>query len=150
MIEFTSRLRRLASAGVVAVGAVAIFATALVGTLSAPARAASIDRITALREAPLITSKGWQANGTYSFPTGTTSIFLHMSCPASFPIVMSGAFALNGTGQTSDVSLGFNGPRIDETTPTYNEWGWHFYWPNGSPAGVTGVFSVFCVKTAPL
>jgi hypothetical protein len=93
-----------------------------------------------------LSSKGWQGNSTYDFSTSTTSIFLHEDCPASYPVAVNGAFALNSTGQTSEVYLAYNSPRTDESPPDYGEWGWHFYWPYGSPAGVVGTFTLFCAK----
>ena len=89
---------------------------------------------------------GWQGVATFSFQTGTTSIFLHADCPSNVPIVTNGAYALNSTGQTSQVYVAYDAPRIDESPPNYNEWGFHFYWPAGSPAGTTGVFNIFCQK----
>ncbi len=94
--------------------------------------------------APAQAGSGWQGTGTFAVPTGQTSQFVHMSCPTAFPRVWNGAFAMNNIGQTSEVYLAFNGPRIDETPPDYTEWGWHFFWPAGAPAGIVITFDVFC------
>ncbi len=89
---------------------------------------------------------GWQSPYTYSVATGLTSLFFHYPCPSKFPVVSSGGFAGNSVLQTSVVSLGYSGPRTDETPANYNEWGWHFYWSGGAPAGTTITFTVYCVK----
>jgi hypothetical protein len=115
-------------------------------TAASPAMASTRGQVYMVPGTIFLSAKGWQGNASFSFPTNTTSIFLHEDCPASFPVVVNGAFAFNGTGQTSQVFLGYNGPRIDENPPSYTEWGWHFYWPGGSPAGTTALFSLFCAK----
>ena len=90
-------------------------------------------------------SSGWQTPSTYTgVVAGQTELFYHYPCPASPDIVWNGAYAMNSVGQSSEVYLGFNGPRLDENPASYAEWGWHFYWPAGAPAGVTITFNVFC------
>ena len=99
---------------------------------------------------PIVAAKassvGWQAPSTLSIPAGRTSQFVGEQCKAPADVVWNGAFAMNSVGQSSNVSLGFNGPRIDENPPDFSSWGWHFFWPNGAPAGVTITFSVLCQK----
>ena len=68
--------------------------------------------------APSQAAAGWQSPFLFSVPTGEVSLFFHYPCPAAFPIAQNGAFEMNGTGQTSQVSLGYNGPRYDESPPT--------------------------------
>jgi hypothetical protein len=98
--------------------------------------------------APLAVTKGWQPNFTYTVPPGTTSLFFHYSCPSAFPIVWNGAFAFSAANgnQTQQVYLQYNGPRLDENPVSYAEWGWHFYWPSGSPNPTQITFEAFCQK----
>ena len=91
-------------------------------------------------------SNGWLGVTSFSFTAGTTSIQLGTSCPSGYN-ASSGAYALNSVGQTSGVYVTYNGPRIDENPVNYNEYGWHFYWPGGSPSGTTALFDVYCVKS---
>jgi hypothetical protein len=93
---------------------------------------------------PAWSFSGWQPTATYDVPTGLTSLFYHYPCPSGSLRAVSGGFATNSIGQTSNFSLGFDGPRLDESPPSFHEWGWHFYWPAGAPAGVTINFSVYC------
>lgn len=88
----------------------------------------------------------WQSISNYSVPNGTTSLFYHYPCPAQDPIVVSGGFASNNTGQSTSYALGYNGPRTDESPPNFGEWGWHFYWPDGAPSGTVLTFTVYCTK----
>jgi hypothetical protein len=91
-------------------------------------------------------NRGWQTPYLFNVAAGQTTQQFGMNCPPDFPVVVSGAFAANAVGQTSQVSLSFNGPRIDENPPDLNAWGWHFDWPQGAPAGLTIKFDVYCVK----
>jgi hypothetical protein len=97
---------------------------------------------------PDAVTRGWQPNANYTVPPGTTSLFYHYSCPSSFPVVWNGAFAFSAANgnQTQVVYLQYNGPRLDETPVSYAEWGWHFYWPSGSPNPTQIEFAVFCNK----
>jgi hypothetical protein len=99
--------------------------------------------------APAKAGAGWQPNSTYAVPPGTGSLFFHYPCPASFPVVWNGAFAFSAANgnQTQQVYLQYNGPRLDETPVNYGEWGWHFFWPSGSPNPTHITFSVFCQRT---
>ena len=101
-----------------------------------------------LAAAPNVVTKGWQPEFTYTVPAGTVSLFFHDPCPASFPIVWNGAFAFSAANgnQTQVVYLQYNGPRLDETPVNYGEWGWHFYWPSGSPNPTQITFAPFCQK----
>jgi hypothetical protein len=87
---------------------------------------------------------GWQGVATYNVPTGLVSLQYGYNCPTIYPTAHNGSFAMNSVGQTSQVSLTFNGTRID--IPSFSEWAWHFYWPNGAPAGVSIQFDVYCEK----
>jgi len=89
---------------------------------------------------------GWQPVGSFDVPTDQTNQHVGMNCPTAFPVVHSGAFAMNSVGQASNFSLSFNGPRIDEMPPDFAAWGWHFFWPDGAPAGITILFDVYCEK----
>jgi hypothetical protein len=98
---------------------------------------------------PFAAVRGWQPSFTFTVPPGTVSLFFHYPCPAAFPIVHNGAFAFlasNGN-QTQVVYLQYNGPRQDEHPEGFGEWGWHFFWPNGSP-NPTGIqFQPECYAT---
>jgi hypothetical protein len=98
--------------------------------------------------APAAVTRGWQPEFTYSVPAGTVSLFFHFSCPSSFPVVWNGAFAFSAANgnQTQQVYLQYNGPRLDENPVSYGEWGWHFYWPAGSPNPTQITFAPFCQK----
>lgn len=96
--------------------------------------------------APAMAASGWQQVGEVTIPTGEAGVQEGFNCPANLPVAHSGAFAMNSVGQTSQVYLSFNGPRIDETTPDFTGWAWHFYWPAGAPAGITIKFDVYCAK----
>lgn len=98
--------------------------------------------------APAVVTKGWQPEFTYSVPSGTTALFFHFPCPSSFPVVWNGAFAFSAANgnQTQQVYLQYNGPRLDENPVNYGEWGWHFYWPSGSPNPTQITFAPFCQK----
>lgn len=93
---------------------------------------------------PANAASGWQTPSTFAVPTGETSLFYHYPCPSNAGVVWNGGYSMNSIGQTSEVYLGFNGPRLDESPVSYAEWGWHFYWPGGAPAGITITFNVFC------
>jgi hypothetical protein len=95
--------------------------------------------------APAQAAAGWQKPSTFDVPTGTKSLFFHFPCPANEPVVLSGGYAANSVGQNSAIHLGFNGPLLDKTPPNFGEWGWHFFWPGGSPAGVKITFDVYCI-----
>jgi hypothetical protein len=95
--------------------------------------------------APANAAPGWQAPVTFDVPRGTKSMFFHLPCPASDPVVVSGGYAANEIGQNSPIHTGFNGPRLDETRPNFGDWGWHFFWPAGSPQGVRISFDVYCI-----
>ena len=133
----------------IAVVAAAILGGGALGSSNAPAKAGPISMNPTARISPAgrVTSMGWLGNAGFNFTTGTTSIFIHEDCPASHPVAVTGAFAFNSTGQTAAVYLGYNGPRLDESPPDYHEWGWHFFFPSGSPAGTSATFSIFCAKT---
>jgi hypothetical protein len=132
------------------IGASAISVGVFVGGLGAPVQAAdkplelSVVAVPTRTQVDPLIAHGWQANATYNVPTNTVSLQYGFNCPSAFPVAWSGAFAFNSTGQSSEVYLTFNGPRID--IPSYNNWAWHFYWPGGSPAGTSLLFSVSCQK----
>ena len=88
----------------------------------------------------------WQQASTYSVPSGTTSLFYHYPCPSRLPVVVNGGFNSNSAGQSSTFTLGYNGPRMDESPPNFGEWGWHFNWPGGAPSGIVLTFTVYCAK----
>jgi hypothetical protein len=96
--------------------------------------------------APAVVTVGWQPNANYTVPPGTNSLFYHYACPTTFPVVWSGAFAFSAANgnQTQVVYFQYNGPRLDETPVSYAEWGWHFYWPSGSPNPTQITFAVNC------
>jgi hypothetical protein len=87
---------------------------------------------------------GWQSPFLFSVATGTVNQFFSYNCPGAFPVAQNGAFEMNSVGQSSQVYVAYNGPRYDENPPAYNVWGFHFYWPNGAPAGVTINFNAMC------
>jgi hypothetical protein len=95
--------------------------------------------------APAPAQAKWLSVGTFSFATGVVSQQIGYNCPASLPVAVSGSFAFNAIGQSTPVYLTFNGTRID--IPSFSEWAWHFYFPNGAPAGVTVQLDVYCVKS---
>jgi hypothetical protein len=109
---------------------------------------ATVDAAPCGLAAPAVVRKGWQPEFTYTVPPGTTSLFFHDPCPASFPFVWNGAFAFSAQNgdQTQQVYLQYNGPRLDENPVDYGEWGWHFYWPSGSPNPTQITFAPFCQK----
>jgi len=93
-------------------------------------------------------SPGWQPISEFSPATGQTTLEYTYPCPTAFPIASSGGFETNSIGQASDTVLTANGPRFDEGTATaFKAWAWHFFWPNGAPAGITIQFSVYCKKS---
>jgi hypothetical protein len=94
---------------------------------------------------PAQAAAGWQKPSTLDIPQGTKSFSAKYACPASDPVVVSGAFAANSVGQEVAVHLNFNGPRLDKSPPNFGEWAWHFTFVGaGAPAGVTITFDVFC------
>jgi hypothetical protein len=88
---------------------------------------------------------GWQSVGTFNFAPGVVSQQIGFNCPRNLPVAHSGSFAFNAVGQKTAVYLTFNGTRID--IPSFSEWAWHFYFPNGAPAGVSVALDVYCAKT---
>ena len=72
------------------------------------------------------------------------SVFPATTALEPFPLRRIGLFEMNSVGQSSQVYVAYNGPRYDENPPAYNVWGFHFYWPNGAPAGVTINFNAMC------
>ncbi len=96
--------------------------------------------------APAQAAVGWQTRFTYDVPASTTSVFLHLGCPANAAVADSGAYTFNNIGQVSNVDVTFNGPRLDESQPYYGEWGWVFNWPTGAPSGTVVEINVHCVK----
>ncbi len=95
---------------------------------------------------PLIVKSGWQPKFLYAVPPGTVSLFFHFPCPQEFPVVWNGAFAFSAANgdQTQVVYFQYNGPRLDEKPTGFGEWGWHFYWPSGSPNPTNITFASFC------
>jgi hypothetical protein len=91
---------------------------------------------------------GWQKSFVFTFSNGQTGQQIGANCPTKFPVVVSGAFAFNSVGQTDEISLSFNGPRDDETPPSYNAWGWHFAWPNGAMSGESVRLNIYCVAAS--
>jgi hypothetical protein len=89
---------------------------------------------------------GWQGVVAFSYPQGQQTHFYEINCPAAFPVVVSGSYAFNSVGQASGVAVGFSGPRIDESPPQFNGWGWNFNFVNGAPAGVTVLLDINCQK----
>jgi hypothetical protein len=96
--------------------------------------------------APAQAGEGWQPTASFTFTAGETSQFLHEDCPKSTDVAVMGAFEFNSVGQTDNVNLGYNGPRLDTTPVEYYEWGWHFAWPAGAKAGETANFAIYCVS----
>jgi hypothetical protein len=88
-------------------------------------------------------AEGWQGVSTFNVPKGQVNQQYGYNCPAAYPHATNGSFAMNAAGQTSQVFLSFNGPRID--IPSFSEWAWHFYWPAGAPVGVSILFDVYCM-----
>jgi hypothetical protein len=144
----TAVARGLARPLGIALAALTLSAATLTGGTAAPAQAA-VKGSSAFTITPsMIKSAGpnhWIATGTASIPQGTGSIQIGMNCPNGL-IASSGAFALNAAGQSTQVSLSFDGPRIDESPPAYSSWGWHFFFPGGAPSGVSGLFTLYCVN----
>ena len=95
---------------------------------------------------PNIITGGWQSVGTFSIAQGQVNQFVSYDCPSNLPYAMDGAFAFNSVGQSAEVYLGFNGPRLDENPPSFTSWGWHFYFPGGAPANTTVNLDVNCQK----
>jgi hypothetical protein len=110
------------------------------GIVAALALAAGLGGVAA----PAQAAAGWQPVETYDVPTGLANLQLGINCPGGLPVAHSGAYAMNNVGQTSQVYLTFNGPRID--IPSYNNWAFHFYWPAGAPAGIAIQYNVYCTK----
>jgi hypothetical protein len=88
---------------------------------------------------------GWQGRFVFNVPTGQVDQFFHYPCPAAFPVSRSGGFLPNLTAKIGMVVLG-NGPRLDLTPVSYNEWSWIFGWPAGAKPGSTISFDVYCTK----
>ena len=125
-----TNLRR--SWGPIAALTMALAVGAIIGSASAPAQAAT---------------EGWQPIwANVPIPQGQTTHFFELNCPAQFPVVVSGSYAFNGIGQSSGVAVGFSGPRIDESPPKFNGWGFNFNFLNGAPSGVTVRMDIFCAK----
>jgi hypothetical protein len=81
---------------------------------------------------------------TYNVPTGTTDLFLHQPCPASRPRAISGGFLPNAAAKVGLQVLG-NGPRLDITPVSFNEWSWIFDWSGaGAPAGSVIKIALYC------
>jgi hypothetical protein len=88
----------------------------------------------------------WTSVATYNVPQGTTSLNYSYPC-GSGNIAISGGFYGNSVAQNSSYTVGAIGPRIDESSPDYSTWGWHFYWGSGgAPSGTTFNFAVYCQK----
>lgn len=87
---------------------------------------------------------GWQGKFILNIPAGRVDQFFHYSCPAAFPVALSGGFLPNLAAKPGMVVLG-NGPRLDLSPTGYNEWSWLIDWPNGAPAGAAITFDVYCV-----
>jgi hypothetical protein len=133
----------------VRVGAVAAMAAGIsvgagfsVASASPKATAKPVERTVSagVAAAPKKTKAAWQGDAAYTVPTGTTNLFYHYSCPKG-DIAISGSFH-NATGSSGAILAG-SFPRTD-ITPLYNEWGWVFLWPSGSPAGYSITFDVYC------
>lgn len=93
-------------------------------------------------------SGGWQNVSTFNVPTGQTHGFFSYSCPSSNYVARSGAFFPNPTLQNLGITLGVNGPRIDEGTSSgFQTWGFFYDIPGGAPAGTQILFDVYCTKT---
>jgi hypothetical protein len=127
-------------------GAFALLIAASLGTAS-PAQAVPYQGFApANRMQPAKAKAEWLGVSSVSIKAGTTSEFIHSDCPSQFPVVVSGAFAGSTAAQDSSYTLGYDGPRIDESPPNFGEWGWHFYWPGGAPDGTSFSFSLYCSK----
>jgi hypothetical protein len=88
---------------------------------------------------------GWQGRFNFNVPTGQVDQFFHYACPAAFPVARSGGFLPNLAAKIGMIVLG-NGPRLDLTPTSYNEWSWIFDWPTGAQAGSTISFDVYCTE----
>lgn len=112
-----------------------------------PARTLDVSHHQSTDADPRANRDGWQSPQVYAVPTGTGGLFYHYSCPAGRPVAQNGSFEFDGdVGQLDTVSLTYNGPRYDESTPDYSTWGWFFRWPSNSKAGETITFNVQCEK----
>lgn len=107
--------------------------------------AAAVSMMGLSAAAPAHAAAGWQGTSSFTFVTGEVNQQIGYNCPSNLPIAHSGAFAFNSVGQTAEVYLSFNGPRID--IGQLGNWAWHFYFPSGAPAGTTAQFNVYCAKT---
>lgn len=87
---------------------------------------------------------GWQGKFILNIPAGRVDQFFHYACPAAFPVALSGGFLPNVAAKGGMVVLG-NGPRLDLSPTSYNEWSWIIDWPNGAPVGASISFDVYCV-----
>jgi len=88
---------------------------------------------------------GWQGKFVLNIPTGRTDQFFHYPCPSAAPFARSGGFLPNLAAKPGMVILG-NGPRLDLSPTSYNEWSWIIDWPSGAPAGSAISFDVYCTK----
>ena len=84
-------------------------------------------------------------SGTFNVTTGTTDLFLHVPCTATNPVAVSGGFLPNSQAKAGLQFLG-NGPRVDISPPSFNEWSWIFDWPSGAAAGSQIRWAVYCKK----
>jgi len=121
----------------------AVLAAAAVPRKTA-ALGAAICLVAGFAYTPAQAAVGWQEISTFNVPTGQVSQQFGYNCPADAQVAHSGSFAMNATGQTSQVFLTYNGTRLD--IPSFSEWAWHFYWPSGAPAGTVILFDVYCAK----
>jgi hypothetical protein len=88
---------------------------------------------------------GWQGKFTLNIPAGRGEQFFHYSCPAAFPVAASGGLSPNLAASLGMIVL-TNGPRLDLSPTSYNEWAWFIVWPvSGAQAGTSISFDVYCV-----
>jgi hypothetical protein len=86
----------------------------------------------------------WVPFDVYDVPTGTTSLFLHATCPSGDAI--SGGILPNSTAAAGEQFVG-QGPRIDLNPPDYTTWFWRINWSgSGSASGSTLTTAVYCSK----
>jgi hypothetical protein len=97
--------------------------------------------------APAVVTRGWQGIYTYDVAAGLKSLEFSYPCPSSFAVAWNGGYEFVGSAQTDTVYTTAVGPRLDEGPSTgFAVYAWHFYWPDGAPAGTQIYFDAFCQK----
>ena len=93
----------------------------------------------------IVGGQGWQADYTYTVPTGASGLFFHYPCPGTLK-PDAGKFVVDyGDPAANTVHLIGEGLRTDISS---HEWQWNINWfGGGSPAGAQITFNVHCSRT---